>query len=64
MSDIRRMYSAYRVTFASSSAASISSMTQNGVGRTFKIAKYSAIATKAISPPESKLIFDSALPGG
>ena len=58
------MCSAKRMTFASSSAASISSMTQNGVGRTLMMAKYSAMATKAVSPPESSESVVSALPGG
>src|SRR5699024_860810 len=51
----RRMYCANRATLTSSSAASISSSTQNGVGRSLSIAKYSAIATNAFSPPESRV---------
>ena len=39
LSAMERMYRAKRTTLASSRAASISSMTQNGVGRTFKMAK-------------------------
>ena len=39
-------------------------MTQKGVGRTLIIAKYSAIATKAVSPPESSESVVSAFPGG
>ena len=53
-----------RPTFASSSAASTSSSTQNGAGRTSSIANRSATAVSARSPPES---IDSAwgfLPGG
>ena len=64
LAHIFRIYSAKRITFASSSAASISSITQNGVGRTLSIAKYRAIATNAFSPPDSRLIFDTAFPGG
>ena len=29
-------------------------MTQKGVGRTFRMAKYRAMATKAFSPPDSR----------
>ena len=36
----------------------------NGVGRTFKIAKYSAMATNAFSPPESKVMVFTCFPGG
>ena len=39
-------------------------MTQKGVGRTLMMAKYSAMATKAVSPPESRESVVSALPGG
>ena len=61
---MRRMYRANRVTLASSRAASISSMTQKGVGRTLRMAKYRAMATKAFSPPESREMVLRALPGG
>ena len=53
-----------RTTLASSSAASISSITQNGVGCTFRMAKYSAMATNAFSPPDSSVMVFSCLPGG
>ena len=46
----------FRTTLLSSKAASISSMTTKGVGRTFKIAKYRAMATKAFSPPDSRVM--------
>ena len=45
LSEIDRIYRATRTTFASSKAASTSSITKNGVGCTFKIAKYRAMAT-------------------
>ena len=64
LSEKRRIYCAQRFTFSSSRAASISSITQKGVGRTLRMAKYSAIATKAFSPPESRLMVETALPGG
>ena len=57
-------YFAKRSTLASSSAASISSRIQKGMGRDFKMAKRMAIAVKARSPPESREIFVSFLPGG
>ena len=53
-----------RQTLDSSSAASISSMTQNGVGCTFRMAKYRAMATKAFSPPDSSVMVFSCFPGG
>ncbi len=59
-----RIYRAKRATLASSKAASISSMTTKGVGRTFKMAKYRAMATKAFSPPDSRVMIFKALPGG
>ena len=58
------MYLAYRTTLASSRAASISSMTQKGVGWTFKMEKYRAMATKAFSPPLKRVMVFSAFPGG
>ena len=39
-------------------------ITQNGVGLTFNMAKYRAIATKAISPPDISEIVESVFPGG
>ena len=48
----------------SSRAASISSMTQNGVGCTFKMEKSNAMATKAFSPPESREMVLRVFPGG
>ena len=39
-------------------------MTTKGVGRTFKMAKYRAMATKAFSPPDSSVMVFSAFPGG
>ena len=36
----------------------------NGVGRTFRMAKYSAMATKAFSPPESRVMVLTCFPGG
>src|SRR3989304_4409885 len=55
---------AKRVTLASSSAASTSSRTQKGTGRTSRIAKRSATAVKARSPPESIARAWRFLPGG
>ena len=57
-------YFAKRSTFASSSAASISSRIQNGMGRDFKMANRMAIAVKARSPPERREILVSFFPGG
>src|SRR5262249_32106906 len=59
-----RKYSAKRETFASSSAASTSSSTQNGTGLTRKMENNNAIAVNARSPPESSCKFCSFLPGG
>ncbi len=59
-----RIYRAQRVTFTSSNAASISSMTQKGVGCTFKMEKYKAMATKAFSPPERREMVFRVFPGG
>ena len=53
-----------RPTFASSSAASTSSSTQNGAGRTSSIANSSATAVSARSPPESIASACGFLPGG
>ena len=39
-------------------------MTQKGVGCTFKMEKYRAMATKAFSPPESSEMVFSVFPGG
>ena len=36
----------------------------NGVGRTFKMAKYSAVATNAFSPPLSSVMVLTCFPGG
>ena len=36
----------------------------NGVGCTFRMAKYSAMATNAFSPPDSSVMVFSCLPGG
>ena len=36
----------------------------NGVGRTFKMEKYNAVATKAFSPPESNVMVLTCFPGG
>ena len=49
---------------ASSSGASTSSITQNGLGWYLKIAISSATAASAFSPPESSRTFCSRLPGG
>ena len=53
-----------RPTLASSSAASTSSSTQNGAGRTSSIANSSATAVSARSPPESIARAWGFLPGG
>ncbi|CAN3999133.1 PadR family transcriptional regulator, partial [Dysosmobacter welbionis] len=45
-------------------AASISSITQKGVGWTFRMEKYSAMATKAFSPPDSREMVLRVFPGG
>ena len=50
--------------FASSSAASTSSRTQNGTGRTSSIANSSATAVSARSPPDSIASACGFLPGG
>ena len=50
--------------FASSSAASTSSSTQNGTGRTSSIASSSATAVSARSPPDSIASGWRFLPGG
>ena len=60
----RRWDFAAMVTGVSSSAASISSITQKGVGWIFKIEKYRAMATNAFSPPDSRVMTFSAFPGG
>ncbi len=39
-------------------------MTQKGVGWTFRMAKYKAMATKAFSPPESRDRVRRVFPGG
>ena len=39
-------------------------MTTKGVGRTFKMEKYRVMATKAFSPPDSRVMVFSAFPGG
>ncbi len=57
-------YFAYLATFASSSAASISSSTQKGIGRIPIIANKIAIAVSARSPPDKREILVSFLPGG
>ena len=57
-------YPAKRPTLESSSAASISSRRQNGEGFRFWIAKRSAMAVSAFSPPESCIMFWSFFPGG
>ena len=57
-------YSANLYTFTSSSAASISSSTQNGAGFIFNIANKSAIAVKAFSPPDKSIIFCNFFPVG
>ena len=57
-------YSANLYTFTSSSAASISSSTQNGAGFIFSIANRSAIAVNAFSPPDRSIMFWSFLPVG
>ena len=49
---------------ASSSGASISSSTQNGLGLYLKMPNISAIAVSAFSPPESSCTLCSRLPGG
>ena len=36
----------------------------NGVGRTCRMAKYKAVATKAFSPPERSVMVFSCFPGG
>jgi hypothetical protein len=59
-----RRASENRPTFASSSAASTSSSTQNGTGRTSSIAKSSATAVSARSPPDSMASVWAFLPGG
>ena len=59
-----RRASVNRPTFASSSAASTSSSTQNGAGRTSSIANSSATAVSARSPPESIASAWGFLPGG
>ena len=51
-------------TFTSSSAASTSSSIQNGTGLVSSIANNSDIAVKVFSPPDSKDICFSVLPGG
>ena len=51
-------------TFASSSAASISSKIQKGEGFTRIKANNSAIAMNACSPPESRFRFFMVFPGG
>ena len=53
-----------RPTLASSSAASTSSSTQNGAGRTSSIANSRATAVSARSPPESIASACGFLPGG
>ncbi len=53
-----------RVTFCSSSAASISSRRQKGDGFTMYVAKRSATAVIDFSPPERRLMFSSFFPGG
>ena len=59
-----RSASANRPMFASSSAASTSSRTQNGTGRTSSIANSSATAVSARSPPDSIASACAFLPGG
>ena len=59
-----RSASANRPMFASSSAASTSSSTQNGTGRTSSIANSSATAVSARSPPDSIASACGFLPGG
>ena len=56
--------SANRFTFASSSAASISSSTQKGIGLRRSIANNIAIAVSARSPPLRSPIFCNFFPGG
>ena len=58
------MYWARRSTLTSSSAASISSRMQKGVGLTFRMAKNRATPMKACSPPESCMRFLMIFPGG
>src|SRR5204863_367608 len=62
--DSSRRASVKRPMFASSSAASTSSSTQNGTGRTSSIANSSATAVSARSPPESIARACGFLPGG
>ena len=62
-SDSWRKYCAYRITFASSNAASTSSRITNGADLTFNIAKSKAMALSARSPPLSKDKCCSFLPG-
>ena len=57
-------YLANRLTFESSSAASISSSRQNGDGLNLCIKKTKKIAVKLFSPPESCIIFCNFFPGG
>ena len=57
-------YRMNRAPLASSRAASISSMTQKGVGWTLRMAKYRAMATRDRSPPERRLMDRRVLPGG
>ncbi len=59
-----RSASEKRPTFASSSAASTSSRTQNGTGRTSSIANSRATAVSARSPPDSIDRDCAFLPGG
>src|SRR5437773_412418 len=59
-----RRASANRPMLASSSAASTSSRTQNGTGRTSSIANSRATAVRARSPPDSIASACGFLPGG
>ena len=59
-----RSASENRPMFASSSAASTSSSTQNGTGRTSSIANSRATAVSARSPPDSIASAWGFLPGG
>src|SRR5207302_877805 len=61
---IRWSSSQKRSTLASSSGASTSSRTQIGAGLVRKMAKISATAVSACSPPDSNVRVDSLLPGG
>ncbi len=53
-----------RPTLASSSGASTSSSRQNGAGFRPKMANTSETAVNAFSPPDSKVMLDTRLPGG